>query len=170
MKVIMFRHAQAEPRAPGTADADRQLVKKGHQQARSSARGIEAMGEKVERVLTSGLVRARQTGEQAAEIWGVAQVEDLPALGTDFDAPAVDKVLCKLIEDGVGCVCLVGHAPTLGDYAARLIGVKAKLSETVDLTKGGAACVEVAQPGRPLAGVLKWLLHRDHLAQLAEKG
>jgi phosphohistidine phosphatase len=146
MKVIFVRHAQAEPRGQGLADADRRLVKEGRQQARITAKALDAIGEKVELVLTSPLARARET---AAEL---------------------DRTLVELLDKGTSGICLVGHAPTLGDYIARLIGVKAGLSETVDLTKSGAGCVEIEKPTKPLVGTLKWLLRRDHLAALAGKG
>jgi phosphohistidine phosphatase len=170
MKIIFVRHAQAQPRESGMADADRKLVKDGRQQARTTAKALAALGEQPEQVLTSPLARARETAEELIDVWGVKNAENLPELSTDFDAPAVDRVLVGLLEDGVGCVCLVGHAPTLGDYIARLVGVKAGLSETIDLTKSGAGCVEIEKPSKPLIGTLKWLLRRDQLAELAGKG
>jgi phosphohistidine phosphatase len=170
MKVIFVRHAQAEPRGQGLADADRRLVKEGRQQARITAKALDAIGEKVELVLTSPLARARETAAELVNIWKIEEPQDLPALGTDFDAREMDRTLVELLDKGTSGICLVGHAPTLGDYIARLIGVKAGLSETVDLTKSGAGCVEIEKPTKPLVGTLKWLLRRDHLAALAGKG
>lgn len=170
MNVILVRHAQAESRQSGMADADRKLVKEGREQARTTAKAIAAIGEEVAVVLTSPLVRARQTAEELIDVWDLKEAADLPGLSTDFDAPAVDRALVELLKNDIACVCLVGHAPTLGDYIARLVGVRAGLSETVDLTKSGAGCVLIEKPTKPLIGTLKWLLRRDHLAALARKG
>ncbi len=168
MKVILVRHAEAEPRGRGLADAKRKLTKDGHEQARATGKAISAVGEEAQRIFSSPLVRAWETAQELADVWKNKEVEELAGLGTDFDMAEVDRTVADLLEEGVESICLVGHAPTLGDYAARLIGVRPGLSETLDLSKSGAACVELEKV-KPLIGTLRWALRGKHLAMIAKK-
>jgi phosphohistidine phosphatase len=168
MNVILLRHGDAQRRDAQNSEQGRGLTSEGREQVRTSAHAIARMGQKAQHVLTSPLARARQTGEEAAQVWGSDEVEVLEGLSTSFDISAVDDRLIELMRQDMECVCLVGHAPTLGDYIAYLIGAKPGMSQGVDLTKSGAGCVEINPAGRRLAGALRWLLRRDQLAALSQ--
>lgn len=164
MRIIFLRHAEAEPAGEG-GDAPRQLTKKGRKHARAAGKAIAALGEKVRLVLSSPLPRALETAERAAKAFRKADVEPLDALGTAFSRKDVHARLAAAQDAGVECVCLVGHAPDLGDCAAGLIGLSN--GRTLDLEKAGAACVVLAHRPRTGAGQLAWMLGRKPLLTLA---
>src|SRR5262249_57698744 len=74
MKVMPVRHAEA---APGDPDELRTLTPAGHEQARRLGERLRADGLEPDAVLTSPLLRARET---AADL-GFGEPEPLDALG-----------------------------------------------------------------------------------------
>ncbi len=163
MEILFLRHADAEPVGQGD-DALRVLTSKGKRQAKVAAKGLAKVAGKCGHVVTSPLSRAQQTAEIAAKAWKADIVEPLGALGIPFDRRAVTGRLKALQADGVPMVCLVGHAPDLGDYAGYLIGGRG--SDRIHLSKAGAACVVLDGPPAAGAGRLEWLLTRKQLAAL----
>lgn len=106
-----------------------------------------------DRVLTSSLVRARQTALILTEIAGWPRAEETPELAPG--APAL-AVLTLLRQDRSKRVALVGHQPGLGALiTACLIGEGRELP--IEMKKNAVACVSF--DGSPRAGnaVLKWL-------------
>ena len=63
----MIRHAEA---APGEPDAERALTPEGQAQAEALGERLAAAGVRADAVLTSPLLRARQTGEAVAQALG----------------------------------------------------------------------------------------------------
>src|SRR2546425_8445970 len=63
MRIYLLRHAIAEPRDPShyPADSDRPLTREGTRKMEVAARGLRAADARFDVVLTSPLVRARQT-------------------------------------------------------------------------------------------------------------
>jgi len=113
VNVYLVRHAEA---APGNPDALRPLTTAGR--AAAAALGERLRGEtRVDAVLTSPLLRARETGEAIARAFGLAAatVEELAPGATDADLLAA--------VDGRGeIVVAVCHQPDCGRIAAALAG------------------------------------------------
>ena len=63
MEIILLRHGKAEPHGHPQGDAARALVPKGEEQSRRAGDFLRAAGILPEIVLTSPLVRAKQTAE-----------------------------------------------------------------------------------------------------------
>ena len=115
MELILWRHAEAEDHAKHSeADAARELTKRGRKQ---SERMAQWLGERLEghwRILVSPAIRTLQTVEP---------------LGRDFDvseevglAATADSILrAARWPDGEENVLVVGHQPTLGQVAARVL-------------------------------------------------
>lgn len=166
MRIILLRHAEAEPRGPEIAENERRLTDKGRRQARASAAGIAALGEKVGRLVSSPLTRAVQTATPAGKAWDLA-VETDDALGDGFSPQAAMHLLERLHGEGGETVCLVGHMPDLSDLLAHLLGLPAAKAGNLPLNKSGAVCVEIDE--RPARGAarLRWFLGRKPLASLA---
>jgi phosphohistidine phosphatase len=103
-------------------------------------------------LLSSPLVRARQTADIAADAWGKVKVKEEPALaGGSFEkiAGAVDT------HHDQKLVAIFGHEPDVSIVLARLLGTTA--SERLTFKKGAAALVDV--PGRMAdGGALIWYL------------
>ena len=166
MRIIFLRHAEAQPAGPDGDDAAHALTSQGRSQARRAARAIYRLGESVDLILTSPLRRADQTAKEAQRVWKGVPAEPLAALGTRFGVRGLTARLNAMRRQGVACVCLVGHAPSLEEFAGQL---GCGSADAIQLSKAAAACVSLDGPARVGAGRLEWLLQRDQLARIAGK-
>ena len=111
MRVLIVRHAEA---APGTPDELRSLTAAGREQARALGEELRGSGFAVDAIVTSPLLRARETAEALA--LGPASVDERLAPGATPD---------DLREAAVGrgeSVVLVGHQPDCGHAVAVFTG------------------------------------------------
>jgi phosphohistidine phosphatase len=111
MKVVLVRHAEA---APGDPDELRALTPTGHEQARLLGERLRSDGVKPDAVLTSPLLRARETGAGL----GFGEPEAVDALAPGADA---DDVRAAVAGRG-HTVVVVGHQPDCGRITAALRG------------------------------------------------
>jgi phosphohistidine phosphatase len=150
--LYLVRHAIAAERGPKWPDdAKRPLTHKGAARMRQVVRGLRALGVEVDLVLTSPLVRARQTAEILVDGLGSApRLEVTAALAPDEVPAAVAAVLGR--HASASRIALVGHEPAIGALAAWLIGAR----EPVLFKKGGVCRIDVPTlpPGRN--GQLVW--------------
>ncbi|MGE0452389.1 MAG: histidine phosphatase family protein [Vicinamibacteria bacterium] len=139
MKLLLVRHASAvEAGTPGIADEARPLTPEGIRRFEEAARGLARVCPAPDVLLTSPLLRARQTAEIAAAAWGGPPVRLEPSLASgDFDAFA--QALAGLGDAEL--VAAFGHEPTLSGWLARLLGSRA--GERFAFKKGGAALLEL---------------------------
>jgi len=141
MLLYLVRHGKA---AAGPRDAERPLTADGADEMRRVARRLAKLGVAFDATLASPLVRARQTAEVLAEAGLAGVVEECAALAPGGSlADALDRVAHHRAR-GAEQVALVGHEPTLGEWAARLAGGPAC---AVELKKGGIVGLEL--PDRP---------------------
>jgi phosphohistidine phosphatase len=111
MKVVLVRHAEA---APGDPDELRALTPAGHEQARRLGEELRADGLQPDAVLSSPLLRARET---AADL-GFGDPEPLDEL-----APGAAPDDLKAAIAGRGeTVVVVGHQPDCSRITAALRG------------------------------------------------
>ena len=113
MELILWRHADAEDPGPRGDDA-RELTKKGQKQARRMAAWLRPRLEGPWKILASPAARAVQTVEPLERPYEVSR-----AIGTGTDA---SRLLREAGWPDGGRVIVVGHQPTLGEVAARLLG------------------------------------------------
>jgi len=111
MKVVLVRHAEA---APGDPDELRTLTPTGHEQARRLGERLRANGVEPDAVLTSPLLRARETATDL----GFGEPEPLDALRPGATA---DDVRAAAAGRGQ-TVVVVGHQPDCGRITAALRG------------------------------------------------
>jgi phosphohistidine phosphatase len=110
MRLVLVRHAEA---APGEPDELRALTPEGREQARALADALAR--ERPDAVLTSPLLRARQTADTIARAAGLeAAPHDLLAPGA-----TADNVLLAAAEHGE-TVVVVAHNPDCQQIAAEL--------------------------------------------------
>jgi phosphohistidine phosphatase SixA len=127
MRVIVVRHAEA---APGEPDELRPLTAAGRENARVLAERLR--GKRVDAVLSSPLLRARETAEPIARALGVeAESDERLAPGATADD----------IRDAVAgrgaAVVVVGHQPDCG------LAVLALTGRELPFPPGGTAEVEL---------------------------
>jgi phosphohistidine phosphatase len=114
MLVFLVRHAHADP---GEPDELRRLSARGRREARDTAERLAAHETPPKLVLTSPLVRARETAEAIAEATGAELAAD-ERLAPGATAALVQQAL----EDVEGPVAVVGHQPDCSEVALALTG------------------------------------------------
>ena len=153
-QLYLIRHGVAEERGDAWPDdAKRPLTDKGIGQMRKAARGIARLGVSVEVVLSSPLVRARQTAEIVA-----AALDPRPSL-LNVDSLATDGSFAKIIADlekhaRKSRIALVGHEPQIGELAARLIGSR----HAIEFKKGAVCRIDIDDLPPAGPGDLRWLM------------
>ena len=157
MKLILVRHAEAVAKGDnGVAkDFDRHLTENGREQSQKLATAFLAHGVSPGAIVTSPLIRARETAEPLLPLLPGPERE--PVL-CDYLAVGElrPKKLAKLVAElGAETVVLVGHNPDLSAYAGWLLGA----TETaIELEKGAAALIEFEGDVEKGAGRLGWLV------------
>jgi phosphohistidine phosphatase SixA len=114
VQLYLVRHAEA---ASGDPDELRPLTQEGRAAARELAQRLAAEGVRPDAVLTSPLLRARETAAELARPAGLeAEPDDRLAPGA-----SPEDVRAAAGERGQ-IVVVVGHQPDCGKIAAALIG------------------------------------------------
>ena len=153
-EIYVIRHGLAEDRGDSWPDdAKRPLSDDGESSMRKTARGLNRLGVTMDVVLTSALVRAKQTAELVAGGLNpkppVAVVESLAPGGT-YQAIVADlEKHTKRKRIG-----LVGHEPGIGEFAARLIGSR----HPIEFRKGAICRIDVDSIPPSGPADLRWLL------------
>jgi phosphohistidine phosphatase len=159
MNLLLIRHADAMPLGDSGAnsDEDRPLSALGHSQCAPLARALERLGALPEIVLTSPLLRARQTASDLLEHWtGKApELRVAEELAPGHKRRKLAKILAGLTAD---TVALVGHMPDLGALGGWLIGDK---TAELALTKAGAAYFRSEMVPCKGSAALTWLVTPD---------
>jgi phosphohistidine phosphatase len=114
MDLILWRHAEAEDPVNGD-DAGRSLTKRGRKQAERMARWLRPKVGDDWRILVSPARRTQQTVAPLERDFETAE-----AVGLDATPSGV--LQAAHWPDAGGGVLVVGHQPTLGQVAARLVG------------------------------------------------
>jgi phosphohistidine phosphatase len=155
MELLIVRHAIAfeRDRQRWRDDAARPLSPVGIRQSRKAAAGMKEFSKAPDRLLTSPLVRARQTAQILTDVAGWPQAEEVHELSPGQSALAVLTLLGK---DRSKRVAVVGHQPDLAALlTACLLGEDGALA--VDMKKNAVACVSFEDSARAGRAVLKWL-------------
>jgi phosphohistidine phosphatase len=114
MELYLVRHAEA---AQGGPDELRPLTAAGREQARSLGERLRGEGVRPDVILTSPLLRARETGELLArELGAASRPDERLAPGTTAAAVAAAA------GEGGDTVVAVAHQPDCGQIAAELSG------------------------------------------------
>jgi phosphohistidine phosphatase len=151
MDLFLLRHAEA---GEAPRDEDRVLTKKGHEQARAVAAGIDWLDLGLTAILSSPLPRAVQTAQPVADALSL-DIEKADALAPG-NSPS--EALALLTDRG-DKVLLVGHEPQLSAIAQAISGGR------VHMRKAMLAHLELDSPN-PAQGDLAWLLAWRHLDRL----
>jgi phosphohistidine phosphatase len=155
-ELLLLRHGIAEDRDAVAEDGQRSLTREGRDRAARVIQRLVAMDLGCDLVLSSPLVRARQTAELAVA-WGLAPELELAAgLAPLADPlPLLERWLGPLSpRPGWRRLALVGHEPDLSTLAALLIGVPmAQAPQALQLKKAGVALLRwPTQPQGSLPG------------------
>jgi phosphohistidine phosphatase SixA len=109
-------------------------------------------------MLTSPLIRAKQTAAILTEFAGWPKATECAALAPD---QAPDEVFAALAAQKKKIVAVVGHQPGLGRLLAACLPAQVRGGvnpEAFELKKMGAALVSFSGPPRAGGGVLNWFV------------
>ena len=115
-QIYLIRHGLAEDRGDAWPDdAQRPLTDRGVSRVRKTARGLAAIGVAFDVILTSPLVRARQTADAIASVFEPRP----PIVPTDALAPggSYQALVAELEKTGRRTrIGLVGHEPRAASF------------------------------------------------------
>ena len=157
VRVHLLRHAHAGDAFEWIGDDDlRPLTKKGRAQSERLGAFLEAHGVRPDVIVSSPLVRARQTAEIVAEALGMTIRTDR-RLGTGFGKRELWAVLD---ETGGREVMLVGHDPDLSSLLTYLVD-----AASLHMRKGTLATVDLHTQLGDGDGELRWMVPPDLLTE-----
>lgn len=166
MNLLIVRHGIAVERGDPAYpwDDDRPLTPEGIHKFRIAARGLKEVAPRPERIVTSPLIRARQTAEILRDAVAPSLelvIEPHMEPGGEFDATA--KALLAFPEE---TIAIVGHEPHVSGFTAFLLAGPHSHASLV-FKKGAAALITF--PGRlqPGTGTLQWLMQPGALRAVA---
>lgn len=115
MDLILWRHAEAEEGSDTLPDHKRRLTARGEKQARQMAQWLLRHLPKKTRILVSPAERTQQTAHPLQLPYELEKKVGVGGTATELLAAAG-------WPDQDGSVLIIGHQPTLGQVAARLLG------------------------------------------------
>ena len=135
MDLLVLRHGDAGKRSPSSGDFKRTLTSEGRQEIVDLSNGLKFLEVKLDYILTSPLLRAKNTAELVAKsLKYKGKIEELNALKPEGSRLEFYSALSKLKRESV--VLVVGHEP----YLSQMISESISQSDCrIDLKKAGLA-------------------------------
>lgn len=144
MRVYIIRHGKAEAGSVTGRDEHRELRERGRRQAEWLGRQLSDLDRPPTRVLSSGLVRAKQTAEILRQALG-CPLQHEPLLEPGHCPSSVVDALSQWPADA--SIALVGHEPQVGELVSILArGLPARSS----VLRTGEAVVIDVNPDNPV--------------------
>jgi phosphohistidine phosphatase len=162
VELYLIRHGVAEERGPAWPDdSKRPLSDDGMARLRKSTRGLEELGVSFDVILTSPLVRTRQTAEIISG--GLDAHPHVVPVASLAPGGTYQGVIADLEKHGRRArIALVGHEPAIGELAARLIGTR----HSIEFKKGAVCRIDVDALPPSAPGDLRWFLSPRILRRL----
>jgi phosphohistidine phosphatase len=153
-ELYLIRHGVAAERGENYPDdTKRPLTNEGVQKLRKEARALVALDITLDVILTSPLVRTRQTAELVAAAYrNPPPIVSMASLAPGSTHNAIIEELSK--QHRRHHIALVGHEPGIGELAGRLIGSRRPL----EFRKGAICRIDVAALPPAGPGQLRWFL------------
>lgn len=152
MKLYLIRHGIAAERGTYQNDDERPLVPLGFEKTRAVARRLQAIQLQFDLILTSPLIRSRQTAEILQEAGLTSQIQEFSPLAPDGD---IQQWLEWFDKNRYSSLALVGHQPNLGNWAEMLVW--GSCQEKLILKKAGTIGLKVSE-GQSLLGCCEMFL------------
>ena len=155
MILYIVRHGIAVAHeTEGVLEEERPLTEEGMEKMNKGARGLRALEVRPDLILTSPLIRARQTAEILQRVLGEAiSLESIDALASGNHEEVYQAIQHRAKLDAM---MLVGHQPSLGEIAGEIAWGSGE--HYVELKKGGACCLQIDSLRPSPRGTMLWLL------------
>lgn len=165
MKLYLLRHGIAVDHIGGeiTSDWQRPLTKEGREETSQVALALAKIGVKANLIVSSPLVRARQTAEIVLAILAKGtELQITEALAPGGTASDLYKFLTPFAQ--LEEIFLVGHEPDMGRLASTLLWAG---ELNITFKKAGVCRIDLVNlpPSRP--GILKWFVTPKILCAIA---
>jgi phosphohistidine phosphatase len=162
IELYLVRHAIAAERSrEWPDDTKRPLTERGVHRFKEEVAGLRELDVTIHEIVTSPLVRAKQTADLlAAGLVGKPVVRILKALEPGHGPSAVMAQVARLVRRNK--VAIVGHEPGLGELAAHLIGA----SRPLPFRKGSICRIDMQSFTSRHAGSLIWFVTPKMLREL----
>jgi phosphohistidine phosphatase len=161
MELYLVRHADAVSLGENNlqVDEDRPLSDSGQQQVKALATGLQRKGVALQLILTSPLLRAKQTADGIVQSWSGTppEIQVCDELAPGKKPRKLARMLRELQREPVA---LIGHEPDLSTWAAWVIGSK---KTQLALAKAGVAHITCQNGLSKGSGTLLQLLTPDWL-------
>ena len=163
--LYIMRHGIAGDRGPEYPDdTKRPLTPEGRKKLREAVAGLAKLGVELDWIVSSPLVRARETAEIVADCLGGRPPLDLSdTLSPGGEPEGLIKFLAK--QPSRTRVLVSGHEPDLGELAARLIGAGRHVRFA--FKKGGCCLITFDEFPPESPGKLVWWLTPKVMRKLA---
>jgi phosphohistidine phosphatase len=164
-ELYLIRHGVAAERGENYPDdTKRPLTARGIEKLRREGKALVALDVTFDVILTSPLVRTRQTADTLAASFRAAP----PIVNTTALAPGGthNAVIEELAKQGHRRkkIALIGHEPGMGELASRLIGLRKPL----EFKKGAICRIDVAALPPTGPGQLRWFVTPRVLRKISE--
>ncbi len=167
MELVFLRHGLAAAREEWKGDDDdRPLTAEGVDRTKEVVRGLRALKVRPDVILSSPLLRARETAEIAKKgLITDAKVELADEL---TPSAASDQLIARIADLAEKPVILcVGHEPHISTTISTM--VSGRTAASVEVKKAGACCIRFTGIPKAGAGTLLWLLPPKFLRLIAER-
>ena len=168
MEIYLLRHGIAVDRDAHQlrSDAHRPLTEEGFKRTRKVTKALAALGVSFAAVLTSPLVRAKQTADLAVEALGIpAKLRLCDALAPGGKARDLIAEIKRLVQPDEA-VLLVGHEPDMSRFASLLISGEPDADLT--LKKAGLCVLDAGDLVPDACATLELLLTPKLLIRLGK--
>ena len=163
LEVYLIRHGLAAERGKDWPDdSKRPLTPEGLVSLRKEARALNKLEVTFDQIVSSPLVRTRQTADVfSEELKGHPEVVLSDALAPAGSPAAIIQEIGKHVRKAR--LALVGHEPNLGELAGELIGARAAL----EFKKGGICRIDFDVLPPKGTGRLRWFVTPKMLRKMA---
>jgi phosphohistidine phosphatase len=150
VELYLIRHGIAQERKPDFQDEERELTAEGREKTRKVAKRLHSLGLHFELILTSPLVRSRQTAEILRSCGLSSQIKEFSCLAPNGNIQTWLEWLeqRQMLSSADIQLAMVGHQPDLAQWASILVW--GGCTDLLDVSKDSNT-----RPDRPPALVLK---------------
>jgi len=154
-ELYLIRHGLAAERGDQFPDdTKRPLTSRGIQRMKRAGKALVALDVAFDVILTSPLVRTRQTAEAVASAFKEPPaIVNVPSLAPGGTHNAIVDDLAKQSHRRKK-IAIVGHEPGIGELAARLMGLR----KPIEFKKGAICRIDVDDVPPSGPGDLRWFL------------
>ena len=167
MEIFLLRHGKAEERTYNIrSDSKRKLTEAGKKEIKLVAKGIRNLNIDFDFVISSPLVRAKQTAEITLKyVDNTKPLQIWNELKPEID---VKKTITKLTTiSPSSSVLLIGHEPHLTTLIGTIISSNSK-NLNIFLKKGGFVHIQASQEKSSIFGSLRSILTPKQIKKLCK--